>query len=433
VLIVLRRLISADLIKKSSVYFTTGVVNAIIPIALLPILTNNIPPAEYGLLSMFQIFVNILVPFIGLNMETSMVNYYYKGNRAKFGEYLGTCLLLFISFSSLFLLIFFFSKTSFSSFTGIPDYWIVYIVIVASSQVLVVYTLTYFQINEQPWNYGLLQIFQSLLNISLTVFLVLFLQKSYGGRLAALIVSGLISSMLCVFYFLRNKIIKMSFTLTHAKHALKVGFPLIPHMLGAFMFTAIDRILLTNLVGLEMTGQYTVSYQVGSIFSFFTVAFNNAYVPWLFNKLNENSIAVKLKIVKMTYSYFCIIVIFAFLLILFVPYVIRYLIQGSYNDLNLSVVFIISGMCFQGMYFMVTNYLTYVKKTHLQAAVTISVALFKIPMSYFLILWLGGVGASVSFALTFFIYFIVTWVVSAKNFSMPYGFLFRNRCHVQIV
>jgi O-antigen/teichoic acid export membrane protein len=196
--------------------------------------------------------------------------------------------------------------------------------------------------------------------------------------------------------------------------------PLIPHAIGGMFFTAIDRFFLTNYVGLAQTGNYSVAYQLGAILSLITTAFNNAYVPWLFNNLNKDDLAIKRKIVKFTYLYYLVLIIGAMLLISLFPIVIRIFVGGAFKNIGSYSTFIVLAFVFQGMYFMVTNYIAYSQKTYLQAIITISVGLLKIPITYFAIVLWGASGASISFFVTFFIFFVATWILSSRVYKMPW-------------
>ena len=85
---------------------------------------------------------------------------------------------------------------------------------------------------------------------------------------------------------------------------------------------------------------------------------------------------------------------------------------------------ILLGFAFQGMYYMVTNYILYSEKTYTLAAITISIAIVNIPLNYYLIDYYGELGAAISFAIIFFLYFIITWFISSKIFEMPW-FIFK--------
>lgn len=116
-----------------------------------------------------------------------------------------------------------------------------------------------------------------------------------------------------------------------------------------------DRLFISNMVGLAATGIYTVGYQIGSIINVLATSFNNAYVPWLYEKLKENNKGTKVKIVKFTYIYFIIISIMAIGLGVLAPYALRGFLGKSFEGSSIYVVWIAMGYAFQGMYLMVVN------------------------------------------------------------------------------
>ena len=74
---------------------------------------------------------------------------------------------------------------------------------------------------------------------------------------------------------------------------------------------------------------------------------------------------------------------------------------------------------------MVTNYIGYVNKTYWLAITTISVGVFKIPLTYYLIKLFGAPGASMSYCITFLLFFLLTWILSAKVYKMPWLFFLK--------
>lgn len=100
-------------------------------------------------------------------------------------------------------------------------------------------------------------------------------------------------------------------------------------------------------------GIYAVGYQIGMIISMLTTAFNKEWSPYMFKILSNNpTMQDKRRVVKFTYIYF------------------------------LAILFITFAFAFQSMYFMVTNYIFYVKKTYILAYVTFSTALVHIGLLY---------------------------------------------------
>lgn len=419
--LLVKNLLSSSLVKSSSIYTISGVLNASIPFFLLPVLTRYLTPTEFGIISMFQILVSFLYPFVSLNLEGSIARKYYDEEKDNFKKYIGTCFFLFTISLLASTLFYIFFRGYISSLVKLPEFILKYSLIVAGCQFITSVILVLYQVRVKPVNYGFFQITQSLLNLFLTICLVVYLNKSWIGRIDAQIISGIVFAISAIFLLIYKREIIIDIEKKDVVDALKFGLPLIPHAIGAMLFTAIDRSILAQKFGLEQTGNYTVAYQLGAVISLFTVAFNNAYVPWLFNNLNKKCDIVNKKIVKFTYSYFIVIILFSLLILLLFPFLTKLFIGGSYKSIGSFSTFIVLGFVLQGMYFMVTNYIIYAKKTYIQAILTISIAILKIPITYYLVALLGPSGVSVSFFVTYFLFFASTWLASSKIYSMPWN------------
>jgi O-antigen/teichoic acid export membrane protein len=420
-----RRLFDSSLFRTSSIYTISNFINAAIPFALLPILTNKLTPADYGIIAMFQITVSLLYPFIGMNLDGAIQRRFYDKGNTNISSYIGGCFLLF-AFSLIIISLFFWIFLSkIEELTQIPELWLKYVLVVAASQFIIAIVLIIYQVKVKPIKFGILQISQSVLNVLLTIYFVVLINKSFEGRLESQIITVVFFAIVSFIILLKLKLIRFNFNKKDLQHALKFGVPLIPHAIGGILFSAIDRFFLTNIIGLEQTGNYAVAYQIGAVISIATIAFNNAYVPWLFENLNKNNLIIKRKIVKLTYLYFSLLILGAIFLLLLFPFIVKIFINSKFSSINIYSTFIVFGFIFQGMYYMVTNYITYAEKTYLLALVTISVGLLKIPITYFGILVFGAVGASISYGITFFIFFIATWLLSAKVYKMPWFFMFK--------
>lgn len=411
---------SSSLIRSSGVYTVSSFINAALPLLLLPILTRKLSPTDYGVVAMFQLAVSVVYPFIGMNLEGSIARKYFDKDDTDFPSYVGGCFFLFIISFFIVTCLFWANFNYIKEITQIPEIWLKYILIVAACQFITSVILTTFQIRMQPLKYGVLQISQSILNVGLTVLLVVVLNKTWNGRLEAQIITGVIFALVCIILLFRTNKIRFNIKKKDIKHALKFGVPLIPHAIGGMLFTAIDRFFLTNLIGLEQTGNYTVAYQIGAIIGIITLSFNNAFYPWLFDVLNKDDNVIKRKIVRFTYLYFVLLIVGALLLLMLFPFIVSIFVGSKFKSIDTYSGFIVFGFVFQGMYYMVTNYIMYAQKTYIQAIVTISIGIVKLPITYFAIVWMGAIGASVSYCLTFFLFFISTWILSARVYKMPW-------------
>lgn len=87
----LAKLRSNTLLAGTTVYLVANILNAIIPFALLPVLTRYLSPEEYGQVAMFQTLLGALMAFIGLSMQGAAGRKFYDGSLGKddLAEYIG--------------------------------------------------------------------------------------------------------------------------------------------------------------------------------------------------------------------------------------------------------------------------------------------------------------------------------------------------------
>ncbi|MBA7527264.1 hypothetical protein ES705_19440 [subsurface metagenome] len=408
------------LFKNSLVYTSTNVINNAIPFFLLPIMTRYLTPSDYGVVATFNVLSAVMVVFVGLSMHGAINVNYFKLEKEELREYIGNVFsILFSSFLLVFAVVYIL-KSNFSVLTKFPENWILYIVVIALFQSIFAITLGLWQVEQKSLPYGLFQISRTILNVSLSVVFVVLLCWGWQGRILGVIITSVIFGLLSIFVIYKRKYIKFSFNKRYVKDALLFGIPLIPHALGGWIITGIDRIFINSMVGVAPTGIYTVGYQVGMIIGLLANSFNLAWSPFLFEKLKENNYLTKVKIVKFTYLYNAGIIIVALALSFFAPYFLKFFVSRNFYFAYKYVLWIALGYAFQGMYLMVVNYIFYVKKTYILAWVTFSSAGINVVLNYFFIKANGAIGAAQATTITFFTQFIMVWILSAKVYRMPW-------------
>lgn len=419
--------LNSTLLKSSSIYTLSGIINSAIPFLFLPILTRILTPSEYGIIAMFQISVSIVLPLVGLNLEAAIARKYYDGENSKFSSFVGTSTLLGTASAIIIGFIFWFYSDSLSNLTQIPKEYIIFIVTLAYLRFLMLVLLAIFQVKLKALSYGLFQIIHSALSLSATLYLLFVVALTWEARIIGQLIAGFIIAIFSSIILLKNDYIKWTVTKKDINYAVSFGVPLIPHAIGSVGLIVIDRFFLTELIGIDATGIFTIAYQLGAIISIITISFNNAFVPWLFNNLNKNDVFLKRKIVKITYIYFIAIIFISISLIILFPLLLNIFIGQKFHSIDQFSYLIILGFAFQGMFFMVTNYLYYVKKTYLQSLISFGIIAIKIPLTYYAITNYGVAGAAWSFFITYTLFFLITWIISSRVFKMPWNLLATNK------
>lgn len=415
----IKELLASKLVKSTGIYTIAKVINSCIPFFMLPIMTAYLTPSDYGVISMITTVVAFVTPFVTLSMDSAVVRrYYYKGG--SISEYIGTCFLIVAVLCLIVTLLMVLFGSFLSDKVQIPEYilWAIPIYCVfIFFKTIVLYN---WQVKGEPVKYGIFSIISTLIEVSIAITLIVKFGFNWQGRAISLLSTGIILALFSVIY-LRNKgMIELKYNKEYANHATKYGLGLIPHALGGSLMVLSNRFFITNMVSIDETGLYGVASSLSSILSFITLSFNNAYVPWLFERLSKKDEKQNLQIVRVTYVYLFFIIVLGFLSYLFIILIFPFFVNSSFDQATKYIPWLIAGYVFQGGYFMMTNYILYSEKTYYNGIVTIFTGLLSLLLNYLFIRQYGAVGAAMAFAYTYIFYFIITWLVANKVCKMPW-------------
>ena len=414
-------ILNHKLFRNSFVYTSSNVIRGAIPFLLLPVLTRYLTPTDYGTVATFQVLLAVTIVFVNLNMNGAVAVNFFKIEKQELEIYIGNVVfILFISFL-LTLCIISVAKEPLSHLIKFPENWLPIIVVIALSQSVFTLTLTLWQVEQKPLPYGIFQISQTVLNVTLSLIFVAAFNWRWQGRVLGIIIASIVFGFISLFIIYKRKYIRFSFNKAYIKDALLFGIPLIPHALGGWMMTSIDRVFINSMVNVASTGIYTVGYQVGMIIGLLATSFNQAWSPFLFEKLKENNSASKLRIVKFTYLYGVGIIVLALALSLVAPWLLKFFVSKDFYCAYKYVFWVALGYAANGMYFLVAGYIFYTKKTYILTLVTLTSAIINIILNYFFIKANGALGAAQATTVTFFVIFILTWILSARVYNMPWG------------
>ena len=422
---ILRSLMKNTLFQNTGVYTLTSIINSSIPFFLLPLLTRYLTPQEYGIVSMFSLLVSIAAPFIGISISGAIARQYYNREELDLWSYVFNGFLILITNTIIVGLVFYVFSEPISRLSSFPSRYLWMVIVYVMGQVIVSVLLSLWQVQKKAKLYGIFINLQTLVNLILSIIFVVFLRFGWVGRIYGQLVAVVMFAAAAVVVIYHNRWIKLTYNKEYIKHALMFGIPLIPHALSGSIISMTDRFFITSMVGLAATGVYTVGYQVGSIINLLASSFNNAYVPWLYERLKKNESSTKIKIVKLTYLYFIGVVLFAIVFGLAAPSFLGFFLGKSFSESSIFVIWVALGYAFNGMYLMVVNYIFYAQKNSLLAMVTFVTAIINIILNYFFIKVFGAIGAAQATTVVFVIKFIMVWILSAKVYKMPWN-IFKN-------
>ena len=417
-----RSLVARKLVRNTFVFSSAEVANKAIPFLLLPVITRYMGPADYGKVAIFIALVNVLAVFVGLNSQGAVSVAYFKLRPEELRKYIANVLVILGSSTAVVLFSLLIVSPLLSARLGISRGWIFVAATMALAQFITLINLVLWQVEQRPTPYAIYQVSQTLFSTVLILLLVAALQLRWSGQLAAMAISTIVFAALSLFFIVRRGYLQVEIHREYIRDALAFGLPLIPHALAGWMLTGVDRFYLTLLQGSASTGLYATGYQFGLIIGILAASFNRAWAPFLFSRLENIDTQGKIKIVKATYVYFIGILFLALALSVVGPWFIRFYLGGQFRAASQFVFWVALGYAFDGMYYMVVNQVLFMNKTKWLATITVSVGFCHLIVSYALIRLNGSVGAAQATTFSFFLTFVLVWILSSKVYPMPWRF-----------
>ncbi len=414
----IKRIASSKLLKTFSTYTFSSILSNAIPFFLIPILTRFLTPQDYGVVSMFGLTLNIFSIFVMLGLPGAVQREYYD-EKINIKRYLFNVFIIFTASALTIIVLIILFNDFFSKVTQLN---IILLCTALFLSYISSYTSTYLillRAKMQARKYATIQISQSILNALLSIIFVVFLKMNWQGRICAQLLATVLIGIPTMFY-LYTRWAEPKIDFEYIKRALIFGIPLVFHNIGGLLITASDRFLITNMVSIDKTGLYTVGYQLASVIGILATSFNFAYAPWLYDKLNLNNEKVKVMIVKLTYLYFGLITLGGTMYSLTVTSFLDVIVGKRFSDARVVIFWLVLGQVGQGLYYMVTNYIFYARKTHYLAVLTFLTGIFNFVVSYLLIKVVGYQGAAMGTALAHILEFFLTWWLSNKVYKMPW-------------
>lgn len=408
----------------TAVYLISNTLNAAIPFALLPILTRYLNPTEYGQVAIFQSLVAGVIAFTGLSIDGAANRKFFDKNAYDYElkEFITSGLYLSGLVAGLVLLIAYGVRNTLQDWLGIPPIWIYSTALVSFSMMFIKIRLGQWQVQKRPLPFGALQIFYSLLNFGTSMILVILLLRGASGRIEGYIISTVIISVFAITSLSRNGLLGFfSCTREKIREILEFGVPLIPHAIGVYVLTSLDRIIVGQHIGLDQAGIYMVAAQLGMGVRIIFDAINKGYVPWLFETLKKNDRKELERTVQNTYIAFFLISFLAGAAFFFMPPILILVAGDDYAAAGEIVGWVVAAQCCTGMYLLVTNYLFYSRRNHILSGITILAGIVHVILLIFLIEEFGALGAGVAMFLSSLIRFLATWRAAAIVHPMPWN------------
>jgi len=411
------------LFKTFSLYTLVGFLNAGIGFLLLPILTRYLTPKDYGIISLVNTYVLILMPIVGLSTSSFISVEYYDNKIAppEFKRLFSSVRLIPLLTIFPLALLFFLCRNWLPSVMELPPlaYW-------------TLLPLTLFVIYQENFRafliaskriilFSITTLGKISLEIPLTILLIVYTGMHWDGRINAWLATVILFSLLSLYYYKKWNLLSFDISKNYINQSILFGAPLILHEMGKFVINQSDRLFLAKMVSVDEMGIYSVGYQVGMVILIVNTGFVNFFTPFLYERLKKNTENDKIEIVRVSYFYVAGLFILLLLLTFLTPSFFTYFISNRFARGTQYVFWVGLSYFFWGVYLIFAGYIFYLKKNKILARLSFVNIIMNLGFNFLFIKWFGAIGAAYATCLSFFIIAIVVALICQKLYPMPWG------------
>ncbi|WP_202107649.1 lipopolysaccharide biosynthesis protein [Succinivibrio dextrinosolvens] len=383
-----------------------------------PIFTRIMPPSEFGIISTYSSWQNILFIVFTLNLSCGGFNngmHEYKDDRIRF-------LLSMIFLSNLCTLIwgmmFIYFYSYVSSIIDLPRMymWVMFLYFLFNPAYCLWMGMCRFESNYKT--IIAITFVVAFFSTSLSIIFVLISPnylKAYAKILGTDCVPIIIGFFVYIYVFFKAEFrIKLSYW----KYILRINVPLIPHYLSFYVLSSSDRIMISKYINTSSTALYSLACTIVSFLMILWNSIDSAYAPWVYQKMDDREYELLKKRSFVTILFFGAISIMSSLL---APEFISILGPEEYSHSVYVIPSVVCGVYFSVIFSMCMRIELYLKKSVFIMVASILCAIINIILNYLFIPKFGYVAAGYT---TLFCYIILAVFHSVNLKIIGFGFVY---------
>ena len=403
-----------SLIKHSSVYGSASLLQKGIGFVMIPVYTHYLSPADYGLLELMELTINVITTLISMGLGQAVIRFYHSYENPEDKIEVFTTSFVFTIFICLIsvILLELFVKPIAGIALGNPDYYrYLQIMFIAMGLQTVAYVPESFLLaKKSSVTFSIISVGTLISYLTFNVlFLVVFNMGIIGILLSMLITKVLNTSSLLI-VTLR---IKLAFSWKKLKEGVSFGLPLIPASIGMFVMHFSDRFFVQKYCTLNDLGLYSLGYKFGMIV--YVIVSAPIFRIWDSQRFEIAKAKEAKQIFGRMFTYYAFVVVFFGLGIsVFIREIISIMAASEYGGAVAVVPLIVLSYIFFGTSNFLTLGIMITNKTKYIAYIQLSAAAINIILNMHLISWYGVMGAALSTALSFLWLSILTFILSQK-------------------
>lgn len=405
------------LATTGTAYTAASVLSKLIAVALLPLYTRYLTPADYGAAEVMFAGVVAASIFIRLGVIEAVLRFYYLKEEEPRAVVATSFAALFWAGAIAVALAMPFAGQISEGLIGYEDAALARVAI-AGLWILTLseYLLTLFRLDERAREYFLVTIVSALATIALTIVLVVFLGEGAMGLLAgsyaigAIVVAGLA--------LVQRRRLSLRADRGLLRRMFRFGLPTMPAELSLYSLNFIDRIIIVRFAGLAEAGLYSLAVKFSQAVNILARGFHLAWPPLAYSITDDGEAR---RFYALVFTWFATVSAFAVVGIwLLARWILRALAAPEFFDAFEAVGPISAAAALYGLYMVQVVILGRTGRTEFNLPATLAATVANVALNLLLVPSYGIVGAAVALVLSYVVVLALMYGFTQRLFPMAY-------------
>jgi len=412
-----------NLFKKFLSFSYGSWVGLILGVLTTMITTRLLPPDAFGKASMFDLFLQVGLIFVIFGTDQSFTRFFYEEDKNKRGALLyNTLRLPFITLIIIIIIILLLYKPLTNFLFGTEN--MIFAILLAvglAAQLIFRYGQLVIRMQQKGNLYSLIQVFNRVFNLSF----ILLLFYIIGDRFEVLIYSKVITLALLIIVviiigkdFWSFKNLKVTDTKHSQNEIIKFGLPFVLTLFITWLFESFDKIALRQWSDFDELGMYSAAMRLVALVIVLKDSFRTFWTPVSYEKFEENPED------KNFFRNITTIITFVMFLVAIISIMAKDLIVmllgADYKEAALLMPFLVFIPLFYTISETTVIGINFMKKTKWHILIAVTACLVNIIGNWILVPEYGALGASISTAFAYTVFFTTRTVISQKYYQVRY-------------
>jgi len=412
------------LATTGAAYTAASIVSKVIAVALLPLYTRYLTPADYGAAEvMFAAIVSVSI-LVRFGLIEAVLRFYYKDDEDPDRVVAST-------FAGLFWLATLGALVALPFATPISEALLppktpaevgqlaeLVRISIGGLWVLTMFEfmLTLFRLEERARAFFTTTILNVLVTIGLTVVLVVGAGEGARGLLLGSYVSGAVFVLGLI--VLQRRRLSLLFERSLLRRLLRFGLPTMPAEVSLYLLNFVDRLIIARSIGLAEAGLYSLAIKFAQGVNVLVRGFQLAWPPLAYSIRDDDEARRAYATVVTLFVAGCAFVVTG--MWLFSRWIVRALAAPKFFDSYEAVGLISTAVTLYAVYMVLVVILGRTGRTEFNLPATLAALAANVVLNLILVPPLGIVGAGLALVASYVVVLALMYVFTQRLFPVPY-------------